>query len=530
MSKIKNVKRSNTFLSVILFVVVFISGAVVMSLEILGSRILAPYFGNTLFVWGSLIGIVLTSLGIGYYLGGKIADKKANINIVSQLLFVSGIFILLIPIFAPLILNSDFIITNAKYGPLMVIFILFTPPTILLGMVSPFAIKLKAKEINKLGNVVGNLYFVSTIGSIVGTFLTVFYLIPAFGVKSIILSLSMILIFVSLFGLERRKNAIIILIIVLVLLPSNLVRSFHMFNNVVNKLNYKTIYETDSAYYHIIVAEDRDKQHNSHKRILFLDNVRHSSMYLDNTSESSFVYPYYFHLGYLFNPRIKDILFIGGGGLSAPKKFLKEYKDVTIDVVEIDPKVEAIAKKYFAIEENKRLNIFIDDGRQFLLKTNKTYDLIILDAYSNTYVPFHLMTLEFFQIIDDHLKDDGIVISNLVTALLGDLSNLYRAEYKTMAQFFPQIYVFPTVKDKPFLYTQNVILIGTKSKDPFSKEELLQRATNVKIGINVSDFVNNYLEKKVKTLDVSILTDDYAPANNLLNPLIGTRYVIEERN
>jgi len=204
------------------------------------------------------------------------------------------------------------------------------------------------------------------------------------------------------------------------LIPTNLVQANYIFNSAINRLAYNTVYETDSLYFHIIVADDRNTLHNSHKRILFLDNLPQSSMYLDNTSESSFLYTYYFHLGFLFNPDIKDILFIGGGGLSAPKKFLKDYKDVNIDVVELDPKVVEVAKEYFEVEENKRLNIFIGDGRQFLLKTNKKYDLIVLDAYSGSYVPFHLMTLEFFNLINDRLNENGVVMSNLITSLNGN--------------------------------------------------------------------------------------------------------------
>jgi len=186
-----------------------------MSLEILGSRILAPYFGSTLFVWGSLIGVVLISLSVGYFLGGKLADKKPDFNILAGLLFISGIFIFLIPTFASVIFDIDFITINETYGPLIVTFILFFIPAMLLAMVSPIAIKLKVKSMYQLGNIVGNLYFIATVGSIVGTFLTVFYFIPTFGIKSIILFLSLILIFISFFGLKRKRDAVFIMIIII---------------------------------------------------------------------------------------------------------------------------------------------------------------------------------------------------------------------------------------------------------------------------------------------------------------------------
>jgi len=525
----KKIIGSSNFSPTILFAFVFASGAAIMALEILGSRILAPYFGSTLFVWGSLIGVVLISLSVGYFLGGKLADKKPDFNILAWMLFVSGIFIFFVPTLASIILGFDFITNNAKYGPLIVTFVLFFIPTVLLAMVSPFAIKLKVKSVDKLGNIAGNLYFVATVGSIVGTFLTVFFLIPNFGVRSIILSLSAVLVLISFFWLKRKSEAVGILIIVLFLVPTTLVPANYIFNSVLNGVNYETIYETDSLYFHIIVADDSNTLHNSHQRVLFLNNLPQSSMYLNDTSESSFPYTYYFHMGFLFNPEIKDVLFIGGGGFSAPKKFLEDYEDVNIDVVEIDPEVVEVAKEYFYVEENERLNIVIGDGRQFLLKTEKKYDLIVLDAYSSSYVPFHLMTLEFFNLINDHLKENGVVMSNLITSLNGELSNLYRSEYKTIAQIFPNIHVVPTRKNNPPIYIQNVVVIGTKSKDEFSTERLLEIASgNNKVKIDLSEFINNLLDKEIKTNDVPILTDDYAPVNNLLNPVIGVPYVIEE--
>jgi len=167
---------------------VFIAGAIVMALEIAGSRILAPYFGNSLSVWGSLIGVVLTGLSLGYYLGGRLADRNPNFRTFSLIMFYAGIFILFIPFVSSQVLN---LIANLdlgeRFSSLLATTLMLAFPTVMLGMVSPYAIKLSTKNLNKLGNVAGNLYALSTLGSIFGTFFSVFYLVPELGVKTILL-------------------------------------------------------------------------------------------------------------------------------------------------------------------------------------------------------------------------------------------------------------------------------------------------------------------------------------------------------
>src|SRR5208337_3698970 len=177
---------------------VFVSGAVVMALELLGSRLLAPVFGNSIFVWGSLIGVVLAALSTGYYLGGKIADLKPDFQVLSIVIFVAGLLVIGLPALAPPLF--DWIVKLSigdRYSPLLATVALLGLPSVLLGMVSPFAIRLAAKSFEQLGKASGNLYALSTLGSIVGTFLTVFVLIPEFGVNKIILSLGVTLLVVA---------------------------------------------------------------------------------------------------------------------------------------------------------------------------------------------------------------------------------------------------------------------------------------------------------------------------------------------
>jgi len=494
---------------------VFIAGAIVMALEITGSRILAPYFGNSLSVWGSLIGVVLTGLSLGYYLGGRLADRNPNFRTFSLIIFYAGISILFIPFVSSQVLN---LITNLdlgeRFSSLLATTLLLAFPTVMLGMVSPYAIKLSTKNLNKLGNIAGNLYALSTLGSIFGTFFSVFYLIPEFGVKTILLSFGIILMVVSIMGLGLRFKLFLISALILSFLPLNMIvpKLFSHTGNV--------IYEKETPYSHLDVVDSKGT------RTLYLNGLSHSAMYLNNTNDLVFLYTEMFNLAFAFNSNIQNVLFIGGGGFSTPKYFLENYPDMIVDVVEIDPDVIKVAKDYFNLKEDTRLSIYNRDGRVYITNSNKKYDLIVLDAYSKTYVPFHLMTKEFFMELKKDLTPDGIVASNMITSLLGDTSDLFKAEYKTISQIFSNLYVFPTRANSPGT-VQNVLLFASQTSY-LSKDRLAENLHS----INMSEFINyieNYYENAIYLEDAPVLTDDYAPVETLLNPVTEKPYQIEYR-
>jgi spermidine synthase len=480
-------------------IIVLVSGAVVMSLELIASRIFAPYFGSTLYVWGSLIGIILTALAIGYWLGGRLADRTANGKTLANMLLFAGMFILLIPFIASKILPILKVL-GPIYGPLIATVALLSIPGLLLGMVPPYALKLSARKINTLGSVAGNLYSLSTIGSILGTFLTSFVLIPMVGITNIVFLLGTILIIMSFLSYRRPALSVAVLLYIFVV-PGYLLRLNSVFSFAGNELAYQKVYETDSSFYHITVAVDRET---GNEQVLFLDSLRQSSMYLDRPNETSFDYPYYFNAAFAFNPEIRKVLFIGGGGMSAPKKFLEMYEEIEIDVVEIDPEVVRIAKEYFAVPNDSRLDIHVEDGRMFLEKTDEKYDLIVLDAYSGDYVPYHLMTMEFFRLIRSRLSSEGVVAFNLITPIEGELSRLFRSEYKTMGSVFENIHVLPLGS---VYLSGNVILIATARASPMME----------------SPFLNKLYRDKIDITDAQLLTDDYAPVD-MINPVQGTAF------
>ena len=499
---------------------VFVAGAVVMALELVGSRILAPDFGNSIFVWGSLIGVVLTALSLGYSYGGKLADRILSHRTFSTIIFSAGLFTLFIPYLSPTVIDLALRLgLGNRYGPLLVTTLLLGLPTFLLGMVLPYAIKLATSSLSSLGKVAGNLYSLSTLGSIAGTFATVFILIPSMDVRTIISWLGIALLAVSLISLSWVPRILFVLVGLLVLSPLSglLLETYVHYGN--------GVYEKETPYSHLDVVDSNGI------RTLYLNGMPHSAMYLDGSSDLVFTYTRYFALGFGFNEDIREVLFVGGGGFSGPKKFLQDYPEVKVDVVEIDPEVINVAKRFFNVKDDPRLTIYNEDGRNYLSHTTKKYDLIILDAYSTTYVPFHLMTQEFFETIHGRLNEQGVIVSNLITSLAGDTSDLFWAEYKTVAQIFQSLYVFPT-SDYGAGLIQNVILIASKNQQMLSKEALIEQIKKSQPANSpeMLSFASHLWNGPIRVENIPILTDNFAPVEMLLNPITGKPYAIESEH
>ena len=500
-----------------LCLIAFGSGAAVMAMELITSRILTPVFGSSTYTWGSLIGLVLTGLSLGYFLGGKIADKDPEFKKICAIIFSAGLYIVFIPFIAPGILGFTLTaLPQNQFSSLFVTFTLVFFPTILLGFVSPYVIKLGTETLYKVGNISGTLYSISTAGSIFGTFLTIFVLIPTIDVRTVLFGVGVVLMIVSLLGLKTAPKIITVAVIIILFTPSSsLVTGFmpHIGTLVIEK---------ETPYSHLDVIDS------DNTRTLYLNGLRHSQMNKDNPNDLLLTYSKYFHLGQLFNPQLEKILFVGGGGFSGPKNFLETYPESLIDVVEIDPDVIDVAKTYFFMKDNQRLNIFNEDARTFLMNSDKKYDLIILDAYAADYVPFHLLTQEYFQILNDHLEPGGVVVSNLIGSLEGDTSDLPRSVYKTMKNSFPTVYVFTTDETRIGI-TQNLIFVATHDKEQFDRIDLESLSYQNKANDLLSDinYLENYYPSGMRTDNVSILTDDFSPVEIMINPVTSQPYFNE---
>ena len=495
----------------------FSSGAIVMALEIVTSRILTPVFGSTIYTWGSLIGIILSGLSLGYFLGGRLADNNPRFDKICGIVFTVGLFIVGIPFFASEVV--DFTITvlpGTQFTPLLATFLLLMLPSVLLGFVSPYVIKLGTKSLDVVGNVSGNLYAIATIGSIFGTFTTVFVLIPNIAVNQIIFGLGIALIASSLIGLKIAPKAFAIAIVIVIALILIVPWSSVSVNIIPH--NGVLIYQKETMFSHLDVIEY------GQDRSLYLDGMRHSSMNLHDPMDLVIDYTEFFHLGFLLNSQIKDVLFVGGGGFTGPKNFLALYPETKVDVIELDADVIDVAKTYFALEEDPRLQIFNDDARKHLLTFDKKYDLIVLDAYASNYVPYHLLTDEFFEIVEQRLNSDGIIISNLIGSIEGENSPLVRSAYKTIKDTFPVSHVFLT--EDPPTNVQNVIIVSSNNPYEIDRQVLLNLAHNSPADYLVDELSlpNTVYQESVKISDVPFLTDQFNPSEVLINPLTHKPY------
>lgn len=495
-------------------ILTFTSGAIVMALEIATSRILTPVFGSTIYTWGSLIGIILSGLSLGYFLGGKVADDHPRFDKICGIVFSVGLFIIGIPFFASSLVEFSLsVLPISQFTPLLATFLLLMLPSVLLGFVSPYAIKLGTKTLQKVGNTSGNLYSIATIGSIFGTFVTVFILIPNLTVNQIIFGLGVVLIGSSLVGLRAVPKIITVAIIIILVIPWSSLS--------INTISHNgtLIYEKETLFSHLDVIEYGDNIS------LYLDGMRHSSMDMDDPLDLVIDYTEYFHLGMLFNPAATDILFVGGGGFTGPKNFLQIYPETKIDVIEIDSDVIEVARTYFNLETGPRLQVFNDDARKHLLTFDKKYDLIILDAYATNYVPYHLMTHEFFQTLEKRLEPNGVVVSNLLGSIEGNNSPLVRSVYKTMKETFPVSYVFPT-EEKP-ANLQNIMIVSSNQPYEFDRELLLHMSKNSPADYLVDDLSKeeHFYNKAVDTSDVPFLTDQFNPSEVLINPITKKPYI-----
>jgi spermidine synthase len=500
----------------LLNIVVFVGGAVLMALEIVGSRVLAPYFGNSIFVWGSLISVVLAALSVGYYWGGRLSERNPSFGRLLVLLLIPGGMIFFLPYFYPTVsLRIAEIDFGVRLNPLIASSAFFLLPGVFLGTISPYAIRLAATTLSTVGSTAGSLYALSTCGSIFGTLFTAFYLIPVIGVSNIIHSLGLTLVFLALllWPLTRAPIAETVkplaALFLVTLMSLALPRSA--------SARMKTVYEKDSFYHRIRVEEDHEA------RYLYFDRTLQSAMNLDDATALRLTYSRYASLGLAFRPDAKKLLIIGLGGGSIPKKYHKEFPGMEIDVAEIDPEVVEVAKKYFHFQENKSVRAYAQDGRLFLTRSSQRYDVILVDAYFTDAIPFHLTTREFFRMAERKLAANGIVVINIIGAVTGPRGRITRSVAKTLRDVFPQVYLFPTRRaENASLDTiQNVIIVATKERQRADIREITNRAQALGRGLfpePIKDIALSYIDSQIPDHDVPVLTDDYAPTDNLLHP------------
>jgi spermidine synthase len=493
---------------------VFVSGVASMGLEIVAGRLLAATFGSSIFVWGSVIGVFLTALAVGYWIAGRRAGTHASRGgLATALLLAAGYVALLVVVGEPVLALVSDLGLPARFAPLVPVTLLFGPPTVLLGFVSPYGAELVAAR--STGDASGRVYALGTGGSIVGAFGTTFVLVPAVGVPVMEAGFGLLLVATAIWVAPKdavRTHTGSALVIIALVAGTGVV--------VAGVGGGDVVQETETPYQHMRIVDDDGV------RTMYLNGGPQSAMDLDRPTRYVFGYSSYLHLPMLAvdDPdEVERVLFVGGGGFSSPKRYVAEYPNVTVDVVELDPAVVRAAKEHFRVEESDRFRIHTADGRVFLRDSNRTYDVIVLDAFRSTQVPYHLTTVEFMDLVADRLDDDGVVVANIISSTDGADSAFYRAQVKTLARAFPQVYSFPT-RDSTGL--QNIELLATMREERLTEAELLARNRNRSIGLDLAAEIRRYTVD-VSTGDAPLLTDDYAPVDSLLASQIDQSYVPE---
>ncbi len=441
----------------------FFSGAATMILELAGSRLVAPFFGTSLIVWTALIGIIMTSLCLGNWIGGTLSDKRPEAKILGRILMSAAVIIAVTAYASNWILtNLQEIHLNLYVSSVYAAVAIFAPSSLLLGMVQPFCVRLAMQSVSSSGTIVGRLSALNSAGSILGTFMGGFVLISLFPSAVILMLVASIVALLSVLIYTGAWRKIIGCIVFLGVI-GGAVYSWKF------GLPYSPIgVQIETAYNHISVAESIDRRNGRRVRILITDpDATQSLMYVDSPSELVSDYTKFYDLAFHYNPNVKRVLMLGGGGYCVPKHILDTMPDVSIDVVELDPGVTETARKYFHLEDNPNLRIIHEDARTFInnASANKIqpYDAIFMDTFNSaTVIPFQLTTVETGRGLHELLNPGGVLIVNIISSVYGMKSGVFHGLYKAFGQSFGTMMIFPANAPEPkyAMALQNIMLVA----------------------------------------------------------------------
>ena len=474
-----------------LYLLVSVSGAAVLAVELLGTRLLGPFYGVSLFLWSALISVTLAALSVGYAIGGAWADRRASFSRLGAVIGTAGIWLLAVPWLRGLVLRITEPL-GIRIAVLLAATILFFPPLMLLGMVSPLAVKLRTRTLSEVGRSAGNLYAISTVASVAAALLTGFILIPSVGVSKLLMAIGALLLFAAAFALLSSRvrsvaatAAAPILILIGALSP--VIRAdAEMGDNVI------TSYE--SPYAEIRVMEYLDA------RFLIIDGSVHT--FIDVSSgENLFPYVNVADLAGLFfdEPGRLCLLGLGGGSIA------RNYAEAgwLIDAVEIDPVVVRVARDYFHLDP-AAARIFEMDGRRFLRECEDSYDIVLFDAFGGGNIPFQLVTREAFETAALRLRPGGILVLNIES--IGWKDVVVRSIAATLETRFSHVLALP-IAEPPNTLGNMIILASDRRLELPS--ELPIPEDRFSAGYDRVHAWDNRFEPE--TAGVPILTDDRNP-------------------
>lgn len=446
----------------------FVCGACVMILELAGSREASPYMGTSQIVWTSLIGIIMASLTLGYWLGGRVADRRPDVRVLACVIAAAAAYTLFVGLFSDAMLGAlSSSIRNIYVASMIGSVAMFTVPSVLLGMVSPFIVRLALTDVEGSGRTVGRYSALSNAGSIVGTFLSGFVLISFIASNTIILIVAAALAIVALMlGAKSMRRGLIPIFA----LASGL--------GILNEAGVLGLdgddLVIDTKYNTVRVSDTKLWTSSRTVRLLQTDPLGSQSvMYLDAPDELYSDYTKFYDLAFHFRPETKRVLMMGGGGYCVPKHITATRPEVEVDVVELDPGITQIARDHFFLTDRPGQRIFHEDARLFVNResaegTNR-YDAIFEDVFGSSYsIPFHLTTTECMKGVSDLLADGGVLVINIIAELN---SELFAGIYSSIADHFKTVMIFPATFPNSAGQRQNIMIAAIKGDEPIRAAE-----------------------------------------------------------
>ena len=532
-------------------IVVFIASFCTLVIELVAGRIMAPYVGVSLYTWTSIIGVVLAGISIGAYLGGRIADRYPRSSTLGWLLFLSGLGAFSISPLTNMVGGAQFH-TSLMTRILLITTIIFFIPSCLLGMISPVVVKLTLNNLEKTGNVVGKIYAFSTLGSILGTFATGFYLISWMGTRSILLTMGVILILSALIfgGFLKSKRALALFFLFLFLsfllpivglhvyaltnpeefsFPSSPMESVKAYCSYAFKfpLEEETYFFKESNYYTIKLKKSIKGNTGNPLESLVLDHLVHSYTDLEDPLYIEYEYIRIYEEMVRWQARGQQpfkALFLGGGGYTFPRFIEAKYPKAEIHVVEIDPEITRVVKKYLGISENSRIRSFNEDGRWFVMncKEKGSYDFIFGDAFNDLSIPYHLTTKEFAMQLKSLLKPDGKLMANVIDSFQ---KGAFMPSYiRTLEEVFGKgnVHLVTLSSDYERIGISTCVIIASPQKldmDDFART-MQKKGQELTSHVVPQEKLQEYLKERYSV----ILTDDHVPVDNLIAPIFEERF------
>ncbi len=533
-------------------IIVFIASFCTLVIELVAGRIMAPFVGVSLYTWTSIIGVVLAGISIGAYLGGLIADRYPRSSTLGWLLFLSGLGAFSISPLTNLVGAAQFQ-TSLMVRILFITTIVFFVPSCILGMISPVVVKLTLNNLEKTGNIVGKIYAFSTLGSILGTFATGFFLISWMGTRHILFTMGVILVLSALvFGdFFRRKKSLLLFFLFIFLaltlpiaawhgyaaidheivsLPASPIESVKAFYGHAFQppLDEETFFFKESDYYTIKLKKDTTRSGGAPLESLVLDHLIHS--YTDLNDPFYLEYEYiriYEELVRWQAARRKSfkVLFIGGGGYTFPRFIEAKYAKAEIDVAEIDPEVTRVAKRYLGISENTRIRTFNEDARWYVMncKEKGRYDFIFGDAFNDLSIPYHLTTKEFAAQLKALLKPDGFLLANVIDSFK---KGAFMPSYiRTLEEVFGKgnVHLVTLSSDFDHIGISTCVVVASSQRvdmNDFIKAVKGKDGEEITSHAMPQDRLQQYLKERYSI----VLTDDYVPVDNLIAPIFEERF------